>query len=387
MGVSVREKKPGSGEFWVFISHNGTRRARKVGSEELAREVAEKAKARLVLGDFGVLEPKPPSVTTFKKFAEQWLLLPNADWKESTRASYAHTLKNHVFSRIGTKPVDRITRKDLSELFNQLLLKGLAPRSVQLIKVTISGVFASAVEAELVKANPASGIKIRGAGAGKKKGLDIEPLNDAEAVKLLEQVRAYRHGFYYPAVLCALRTGMRIGEIQALEWADIDFNSRFISVARSFRKGSTSTTKNNQTRRVDMTPHLMETLKDLRRSQKVTALKKGRPVPELVFIQKNGKRLRRFRFREVFNRCLEKAGIRRIRIHDLRHSYATIRLMRGHNIGDVSRQLGHSSISITYDIYGHWVPGTFKSEVDELDGQQPTATYTQPEGDRNLNCV
>lgn len=52
------------------------------------------------------------------------------------------------------------------------------------------------------------------------------------------------------------------------------------------------------------------------------------------------------------------------------HSYETITLLKGHNIGDVSYQLGHSSISITYDVYGHWVPGKFKSEVDELDVQQ-----------------
>jgi integrase len=59
--------------------------------------------------------------------------------------------------------------------------------------------------------------------------------------------------------------------------------------------------------------------------------------------------------------------LRQIRIHDLRHSHATIRLLRDHNIGDVPKQLGHSSIQITFDVYGHWVPATFNSEVDDLD--------------------
>ena len=66
-----------------------------------------------------------------------------------------------------------------------------------------------------------------------------------------------------------------------------------------------------------------------------------------------------------------------MRTHDLRHTYATTRLLRGHDIGDVSYQLGHSSISITYDIYTHWIPGKFKNQVDDLD-LQPNATYTQP---------
>ena len=52
--------------------------------------------------------------------------------------------------------------------------------------------------------------------------------------------------------------------------------------------------------------------------------------------------------------------------------------MKGHNVGDVSYQLGHSSIKITYDVYAHWMPGQFKSEVDELDNMQQSATYTQP---------
>ena len=64
---------------------------------------------------------------------------------------------------------------------------------------------------------------------------------------------------------------------------------------------------------------------------------------------------------------LKKAGIESIRVHDLRHSYATIRLLKGHNIGDVSYQLGHASIKITYDVYAHWIPGSFKDEIDELD--------------------
>ena len=76
---------------------------------------------------------------------------------------------------------------------------------------------------------------------------------------------------------------------------------------------------------------------------------------------------------------LTAAGLRRIRVHDLRHCYATIRLLKGHNVGDVSYQLGHSSIKITYDTYAHWMPGNFKSEIDELDNMQPSAPYAHPE--------
>lgn len=124
---------------------------------------------------------------------------------------------------------------------------------------------------------------------------------------------------------------------------------------------------------------LTETLKALRIIQKKQALKQGREVAEWVFADLKGLMLDREQLRGAMNKCLEKAGLRRVRIHDLRHSYATIRLLRGHNPGDVSHQLGHSSIKITYDVYGHWLPGKFKNEVDELDQVHPAAPYAHPE--------
>jgi len=71
--------------------------------------------------------------------------------------------------------------------------------------------------------------------------------------------------------------------------------------------------------------------------------------------------------RRVFTKAVEKAKIPRIRIHDLRHTYATIRIAKGDNIGDVSNQLGHHSVKLTLDTYYHWIPGKKKSEVDALD--------------------
>jgi integrase len=90
-------------------------------------------------------------------------------------------------------------------------------------------------------------------------------------------------------------------------------------------------------------------------------------IPNLFLPASMGNIFIRVPFERALHKCLEDAKLRRIRIHDLRHTYATIRLLRGHNVGDVSYQLGHSSIKITYDVYGHWMPGHFKNEVDELD--------------------
>ena len=69
----------------------------------------------------------------------------------------------------------------------------------------------------------------------------------------------------------------------------------------------------------------------------------------------------------VFSKALTKAKLRKIRIHDLRHTYATLRISKGDNIADVSKQLGHHSVKLTLDTYYHWIPGKKKSEVDGLD--------------------
>lgn len=134
-----------------------------------------------------------------------------------------------------------------------------------------------------------------------------------------------------------------------------------------------------------MTPHLSETLRTLRTKLKRDALKNGTPFSEYVFTGKRHEMLNRVSFQNALERCLKGAGLHRIRTHDLRHSYATIRLLRGHNVGDVSYQLGHSSIKITYDIYGHWMPGKFKSEVDELDNLHPNAPYAHPASEEGEN--
>jgi len=312
-----------------------------------------------------------------KKYRKRlWMALPH-DWKESTRENYKDNIKNHVFPVFGNVPIDKIKRKDLKAFFDKLLIKGVAPNTVSLIRSPISGVLAHALDSELIENNPIVGMKL----LKKKKSAEIIPLSKDEVGLLLGAVKQYQDGLYYPTILCALRTGMRIGEIAGLKWKDLDFENRLIEVRRSCRRRRVTPTKTGRSRRVDMTPQLAEALRELQTSQKV------KPLQGWVFANKKGGTLRYMTLRAVLTACLKLAGLRNIRIHDLRHTYATIRLLSGHNIGDVSYQLGHSSIKITYDTYGHWLPGEFKSEVDELDKLHPSAPYTHPEEVSKKNIV
>jgi integrase len=183
-------------------------------------------------------------------------------------------------------------------------------------------------------------------------------------------------------VLTLARTGMRFGEALGLQWQDIDFKGRFITVERSFSKGRIDTPKNGKSRKVDMSQQLANALKELKHFRKIEILKKGwGRMPEWVFVTHIGSPYHETYLRKVFYKAIKKAGLRKIRIHDLRHTYATLRIAKGDNIADVSKQLGHHSIKFTMDIYYHWVPGGSKGEVDGLDDFGSDATI------RNLSAT
>ncbi len=175
---------------------------------------------------------------------------------------------------------------------------------------------------------------------------------------------------------------------------DIDFQGRFIHVQISMSRGSLETVKSGKTRKVDMSRQLTDTLLKLKEKREtegtpkvvvsINKVENNQPeASEWVFLSARGRLIDDNNWRRrVFNKALAKAVIRQIRIHDLRHTYATLRISKGDSIADVSKQLGHYSVKLTMDVYYHWIPGKRKSEVDELDGDykaHPSAPYPHPE--------
>jgi integrase len=191
--------------------------------------------------------------------------------------------------------------------------------------------------------------------------------------------------------LLLARTGVRISEAFGLKWRDIDHHGRFIEVNRSYVRGRISTPKNGKSRRVDMSRQLATALK----SHELASKKKGLSLglgdkPEHVFTNLVGGLMDQGGWRtRVFKKALQKAGLREIRIHDLRHTYATLRISKGDNFADVSNQLGHYSVKFTMDVYYHWFPGKKKSEVDGLDDpslMHPSAPQVHPEVKKELTA-
>ncbi len=165
---------------------------------------------------------------------------------------------------------------------------------------------------------------------------------------------------------------MREGELIGLQWGDVDFSGRLIEVRRNVRRGRITTPKNGKTRRVDMSLQLTNTLERLLAQRKAEALKKGESLDAVteswVFTTPQGTQLDPDNLRKrVFYCALSMAGLRRVRFHDLRHTYASLLIQQGESLAYIRDQLGHHSIQITVDTYGHLVPGGNRQAVDKLD--------------------
>jgi integrase len=171
---------------------------------------------------------------------------------------------------------------------------------------------------------------------------------------------------------------MRLGELLGLQWQNVDWHGKFIQVQRSYKRGLFNLPKNGKTRRVDMSDQLLESLKGLYTQRKREALQEGKggEIVETIF-HREGKVIEQNYVRELFKRVLRKAGLRNIRVHDIRHTNASLLLSDGASLVYVKEQLGHSSIEVTVDIYGHLIPGSNRESVNRLDSQ-PNAPQPQP---------
>ncbi len=314
---------------------------------------------------------------TFKEYADNWIKVTvPATCKESTMQDYRAILDNHVLSKLGGQRVDQFTPKIIKTFLLSKINDGFANSTVTHMKDVISGVLNEAVDDEKIQANPVYSLKR----LIKKKANDndVNPLTAKELTKLLKTVQEH-YPEHFTIFLLLSRAGMRIGEAIALDWRNIDFKGGSIKVERSIVRGRVSTPKNGKSRPVDISPQLADALKNHMQGFKVSA---ADDQPRYVFTNRSSNPIDKDNWRRrVFDKAVKKAEIKRITPHQLRHTYATLRIAKGDNIADVSKQLGHHSVKMTLDVYYHWIPGGKKAEVDALDDPKltiQTAPYLHP---------
>lgn len=377
MGVKVRERPKGSNCWWVFVDHRGLRKAKKCGSKKLAKKVAEIMEANLKLGQPLLGEEKQPSLPTLKQYYERFReTYMETTLKPSTFKSYELSFRVHILPVLGNYRLDQIDRAKMEGFVGGLVKKHISGQSertlskdtIRLIIAALGILYSEALEKNIVQENPTKAL-------GKfyrqapKRHEEIEPFTEEESILFL-RTGLEKQPARYPLFLCALHTGMRSGEIAGLQWSDIDWPGKFMSVRRSIVDGQITTVKTkNGRRRIDISDKLLTTLANLRKWRQEEELKEGNnEIPEWVFANQKGNfpDMHTIKSR-YFKKLLRKAGLRDIRFHDLRHTYASMLLAQGEPVTYVSNQLGHANPKITLGIYAHWIPnGSQREAVNRL---------------------
>jgi integrase len=378
MGARVRQK---NGDWWVFIHHDGQRTSKKVGDKKAAEVVAAKIQAKLVLGDFNFEEPASAKPVTFQDTAERWLeSYAKVHCRPSTHDGYRRLLHRFAYPRFGNKPLSAISREDLKGLIAEMGAKGLSKSSIKAAVAPIREIYYHAIDDGHQLQNPAAKMG-RFLKDKTDRRLKITPLSAEEVQCLLDaaatcdQDRAESPSRdVFPSLwlflLCTVRTGLRLGEILGLQWGDLDFRGKFIEVRRQFTKRQLALTKSGKIRRVDMSDQLGEAFRQAKDIREAELAIEGREFDpeEPVFRNRAGSRLDESRVsKTILRRCLLLAGLRHVRFHDLRHTFASLLLANGESLVYVKDQLGHHSIQITVDIYGHLIPGSNRAAVNRLD--------------------
>jgi len=340
-----------SGNWYAVYRDGGVQKwERAGGSKRKAEKLLSKRLNQINTGTYQDFEK-----ILYENFSEKWLSdYAKISVKESTYISYESIIRVHLNPRFGKKYLHQISTTAIQKFVSEKITKdGLSPKSVVNILIPLKEMFKHAVIWGYIKRDPSVYVK-----RPRVEQEEMEFLNPEEIRLFLNNVSKE----YYTLFMTAVMTGMRRGELLALQWGDIDWNSNQISVRRSIFRGEFITPKsNNSFRRIVLSPMLRQALEQHR-------LFGRQSEKELVFSNEDGFPIDPDNLvkREFFP-ALDRAGLRRIRFHDLRHSYASLLISQGENVKFVQSQLGHASAKTTLDRYGHLMPNLENDAARRLD--------------------
>lgn len=355
MFVRKRIRKCGVRWSVVYVDEHNQRHEVTAGttkkSAEILKTELEKQRAAGTLG-----KPKKDD-PTFSEFCERFLKVKKGEVKATTFIDYQQIIKNHLNPFFGNTHLSHVTPSKIQGYLAHMDEKKVSPattgKSYRYLKVILR----QALAMEIINRDPT--IAIRPPRVERK---EMDFLSEKEVTKLLETAE----GDMYTLLSVACFTGLRQGEILALKWQDIDFDMGIIRVIRSYnpRHGFTDLKTSSSRRAVPMIPRLISTLKSLYEQR-------GEPVPKsLIFFNRDDKPIDRSNLvSRYFEQTLENAGLRRIRFHDLRHTYASLCIASGVDPKALQHAMGHSSIQVTMDVYAHLYPGSQDKAMARLEAK------------------
>ena len=360
---SVRQRKDGRWEGRVVIGYDekGLPRTKNVLAKT-KRECQEKLKQLRETVTGSKTEKVRPEMP-FGEWLDFWYQnYVKPQIRPTTQANYEAKIYQHIIPELGKIPLNQLAQKDLQQFYARMKTggrlirteqfgKGLSDSMVRGLHAARRSALEKAVQEELIRTNPAVGCKLP-----PKRGREMQVLSRQELQRFLMQAKA---DGYFELFLLDLSTGLRRGELLALQWSDLDLDAGTLSVTKQIYevngKMQISIPKTKASiRKLVLPPAVVEVFREYQKTAKCrwvfpSPIKEDAPITP-------GSMLRRLHV------TLERTQCKQIRFHDLRHTFATMALENGMDIKTLSAMLGHVSAATTLDIYTH-VTGDMQTEA------------------------
>jgi integrase len=378
MGIRKR------GKHWLVAIELGrdpvTGRRRRAYVTASSRREAEQEESRRRAEAATGLDLEPNRLT-LSEYLERWLAAVRPNVAPSTYRYYRALLNKQVVPYIGGIPLAKLRPLHVQGLYARLheagrvdSSGGLSGRTVLHVHRVLSEALGQAVRWQMIARNVCDAAE-----APQASRRELRVLSPEETRRLLE-LAAADGNTWGDAVILAVHSGLRRGELLGLKWGDVDLEGGSLTVRRSLQylPGEGLTLREPKTARGSRTIPLGSTavqcLRRLRHRQKENQLLAGpayrrveHPRDGLVLATSIGTAIDPNNLRRGFRRLLAKAGIDGLRFHDLRHTHASLLLARGVHPKIVSERLGHASVGITLDVYSHVLPSLQQDAVRDLD--------------------
>ncbi len=294
-------------------------------------------------------------MTTTELLTEWMQIEQHERIKTQTYARYMGLIELHIAPAIGDEDICILTRRQISDFLdqkrrsgNQRYDGGLSPVSINLMLSILSMAFEYAFDRDYVENNPCDRVKR----IPKVERKRADSFTKAEQMKLEQAIAAEDDDRLFGIILC-FYTGLRIGELLGLEWADISNDCKELTISKTVYRGKNENgewqlcTGEPKTvssyRRIPLPEHIANGLYSLREKSN----------SRFVVQNKKGERMSIRSYQYIFERITEKAEVRKLNFHSIRHTFATRALENGVDIKTLSEIMGHKNTSVTLNRYAH----------------------------------
>lgn len=340
-------------------------KTRKETSEKLNRAIEELRDNRFI---------NKSDNPTVEQWCHEWLWsYKRNSVKQKTFDQYETILRTHIIPDIGDIRLADLKTMHIQRIINKMYDSGLSHRTIEVMKIVMHAALKQAQRNKLVGENVCENVVLP-----RKQPKRIRVLNEDEQTKL---IAALKDNYIGRGLLFALYTGMRRGEVLALKWSDYDKNEKTISITKALSRVRTYNKDGNKTMLTVTTPKTDTSIRTVPLIDKAVELlaehkhKQERYMElvgdyytdnDLIFSSSRGDYLDPGNFNRKLNKTVKNIGIAQISPHALRHSFATRGLEAEVSLKAMQELLGHSSITVTGDIYTHMLKEQKRKEISKL---------------------